>query len=73
MSQTTDHEPAGTGLEHEPPRCAACGDVIGMYELAIHVSPGITRETARAAEPGLFWGPDVRCYHRGCAPLTGRP
>jgi len=49
----------------EWPVCKHCGDVIGVYEPMIVVIEGQTRETSRAAEPGLG---DVLgdCYHGAC-------
>ena len=47
------------------PQCAACLDVIGVYEPAVAVLDGVARHTSRAAEP---WLPltGERCYHLGC-------
>ena len=55
------------------PLCAACRDVIGVYEPAVMVGEGGARATSRAAEPSLpFAGED--CYHLDCyPPLAGVP
>ena len=45
--------------------CAACGDVIGVYEPLIVVDESGVRETSRAAEPRLARGRG-RHYHREC-------
>jgi hypothetical protein len=47
------------------PRCAACGDVIGVYEGLVHVIDGVSRSTSRAAERGVT-SSDGNCYHLGC-------
>lgn len=45
--------------------CAACGDVIGVYEPLVHLHRGLASHTSRAAEPGI--SPAVgRCYHLAC-------
>ena len=49
----------------QPPRCAACQDVIGVYEPLVEVLRGLARRTSRAAEPGIAEaGGDV--YHAHC-------
>lgn len=48
------------------PRCQACGDVIGVYELIVLAVPRGCRETSLAAEPDLADSASV-CMHRACA------
>jgi hypothetical protein len=49
-----------------PPRCAYCGDVIGVYEPAVVVLDGAAhRMTSRAAEPDVVERASER-YHRAC-------
>lgn len=48
------------------PRCARCGDVIGVYELLIHVVNGRPQETSRAAQPELSLGFRGPMYHAAC-------
>jgi hypothetical protein len=55
------HEPR----PDRPPRCAACGDVIGVYEPVVHVAGRLVRETSRAAEPDACLAGAV-CYHAAC-------
>jgi hypothetical protein len=61
-----DHErsdsPASTG---DRPRCAACRDVIGVYERLVHVFGGFVWHTSRAAEPGITAAPGM-LYHLAC-------
>lgn len=47
------------------PRCAACDDVIGVYEPLVHVAGGYARSTSRAAEPDVPCSED-ECYHESC-------
>jgi hypothetical protein len=54
-----------SGGRGSAPHCAACLEVIGVYEPAVAVFDGIARHTSRAAEPGLPLA-DERCYHLGC-------
>lgn len=49
----------------QPPRCAACHDVIGVYEPVVHVFKGLVWRTSRAAEPGVGTAAGER-YHLGC-------
>jgi len=52
----------------EPPRCASCGELIGVYEPIVVVKPdGALRETSIAADPQLETG-GASLYHRGCMP-----
>jgi hypothetical protein len=49
----------------DAPKCAHCGEIIGMYEPVIVVQAGEVHETSRAAELGLT--PVARWhYHRQC-------
>lgn len=49
----------------EPPRCAGCEDVLGVYEPIMHVLGGYARVTSRAAEPGVS-SAEGQCYHADC-------
>jgi hypothetical protein len=50
-----------------PPRCAHCGDVIGVYEPLLEVvGDALERETSRAAEPDLSLAGGAAWYHAGC-------
>jgi hypothetical protein len=48
-----------------PPRCAACGEVLGVYEPLVHVIDRSARRTSRAAEPDVC-GAGSDCYHVVC-------
>jgi hypothetical protein len=52
------------------PRCAACQDVIGVYEPAVVILDGVARHTSRAADRSLR-GADEPCYHLACYPSPG--
>lgn len=52
-------------LSEGPPRCARCGDVMGVYEPLIHVADERVRRTSRAAEPDVCRADGV-CYHASC-------
>jgi len=61
---------------HEPevqsvPLCAACGEVIGVYEPLVHVINGVARRTSRAAEPQLARSQADAVYHLACRDLGG--
>lgn len=66
-----DHErsdsPSSTG---DRPQCAACQDVIGVYEPLVHVFAGFAWRTSRAAEPGIATAPGM-LYHLSCYELLG--
>jgi hypothetical protein len=47
------------------PRCAGCGDVIGIYEPVVLVIGDAVRATSLAAEPGGLFVAGVR-YHSAC-------
>jgi hypothetical protein len=52
-------------------RCAACHEVIGVYEPLVHVLSGLAWRTSRAAEPQIA-AADGHSYHLEChARLTG--
>ncbi len=53
------------------PLCAACGDVIGVYEPLVHVIDGVAHKTSRAAEPQLAQGQGDVLYHLACRDLGG--
>ena len=48
-----------------PPRCAACGEIIGVYEPLVHVAGRLVRQTSRAAEPDACFSGGA-CYHAAC-------
>ena len=51
----------------DQPRCAQCGDVIGVYERFVEtISDTITRETSRAAGANLAATPGASWYHTAC-------
>ncbi len=50
---------------HAPPRCAICGEVIGVYEPLVHVSDETVCRTSRAAEPDVGTRPG-RVFHDAC-------
>lgn len=54
------------------PRCAYCGDAIGVYEPATQVIGALAWVTSRAAEPSLSYGSPGLLYHADCYEL-GRP
>jgi len=47
------------------PRCAACADVIGVYEPLVHVFGDFVWRTSRAAEPGVT-SAEGELYHADC-------
>lgn len=49
----------------EPPRCAHCGEVIGVYEPLVALARGRARETSVAAE-AVSANCDADCFHRAC-------
>jgi hypothetical protein len=53
------------GWPGAPPRCAACDDVIGVYEPLVHTFGAFVRRTSRAVEPGVF-ASEGECYHLDC-------
>lgn len=59
--------PPAKPIRTESPRCAHCGEVIGVYERAIEVAEhGFARETSRAAEPQLASTAGTAVYHACC-------
>jgi hypothetical protein len=54
--QSDSHPPA--------PRCAHCGEVIGVYEPLVAMVEGVPYKTSRAAESGLL--PTGATYHGAC-------
>lgn len=54
-----------TMLGAQCPRCARCGNVIGVYEALIHVHEATVRCTSRAAEPQIVSVPGI-IYHEDC-------
>lgn len=78
MGQTSDDEPlkeadhlrkmarnAPGTLPDRRPRCARCGDVIGVYEPLVHVREALVRRTSRAAEPQIVSASGA-VYHEDC-------
>ena len=51
----------------DAPRCAQCGDVIGVYERIVFVVNGRACASSRAAEPGGCCTGEA-CFHLGCYP-----
>lgn len=47
-------------------RCTSCGDVIGVYELAVLVDELGARYTSLAADPDIELQPGTGYYHRSC-------
>jgi hypothetical protein len=68
-----DHErsdaPSSAG---DPPRCAACLDVIGVYEPLVHVFAGFAWRTSRAAEPSIATAAGM-LYHLECYEKLSEP
>jgi len=58
------------GLVSERPCCAACADVIGVYEPLVHVFGGLAWRTSRAAEPSVA-AADGLLYHLKCYERLG--
>jgi len=55
-----------SGSEHgQPLRCAACGDVVGVYEPLVEVLDGLPRRTSRGSEPDVCRS-GGECYHVAC-------
>jgi hypothetical protein len=52
-------------LFDELPRCARCGEVIGVYERLVEVVAGRARRTSRAADP-LACRTGEACFHARC-------
>ena len=48
--------------------CAACGEVIGVYEPLVHVVGAIAHATSRAADPDLSHRHGL-VYHAACNPF----
>jgi hypothetical protein len=55
-----------------PPRCAGCGDVIGVYEPVVHLVGQYVRKTSRAAEPEVCREGGL-CYHSDCYQAGATP
>jgi hypothetical protein len=49
----------------ERPRCAACLDVVGVYEPLVHLLGGIARHSSRAAERAITIA-GGKLYHLDC-------
>jgi hypothetical protein len=65
--EDASHEPE----VHSVPLCAACGQIIGVYEPLVHVTGGVARKTSRAAEPQLARSQADAVYHLACRDLGG--
>ena len=61
------------GTNDGPPRCVHCGDVIGVYEVLVHVVDGMPEKTSRAAQAGLTGGSPGLFYHFVCYGLAHPP
>lgn len=48
------------------PRCALCGEPLGVYEPLVEVDGERIRRTSRAAAPDLCCGESGSCYHASC-------
>lgn len=48
------------------PHCSYCGDVLGVYEILVHVVNGCPEKTSRAAQPSLNRSSPGRLYHVLC-------
>lgn len=57
-------------LPPQRPRCARCGEVIGVYEPLVHVRDSWAHHTSQAAEPGIVIEPGD-LYHLECCKRTG--
>ena len=55
---------ADSGRPTEPPRCARCGDVVGVYEPYVLVVGDDILYASRASRPDL--PPDGLLYHGEC-------
>jgi hypothetical protein len=51
--------------------CAACRQVIGVYEPLVHVIDGVAHKTSRAADPRLGQGSADAFFHLACRDLGG--
>jgi hypothetical protein len=63
----------GQGERHlvEPPRCAVCEDIIGVYEPLVHLGGDVATRSSRALEPEIC--SSGHCFHLECYErLTGR-
>jgi hypothetical protein len=58
-------------MHEDPPRCAACGDVIGVYEPVVVVRSHAGTVESPEAEPAPPGGAEVR-YHMTCWSATSR-
>lgn len=66
-----DHERSDSASSSgNRPRCAACQDVIGVYEPLVHVFAGFAWRTSRAAEPGITTAAGM-LFHLSCYELRG--
>jgi hypothetical protein len=59
-------------VPEDPPRCAYCGGVIGVYEPAIQLLGGAAVTTSRGSDPDLSAGSPGLLYHAVCRELSQR-
>ncbi len=62
--------PAPLSDSDRTPRCSHCGEVIGVYEPAIHVTGELVARTSRARDPELSSDSPGRLYHVACYELS---
>lgn len=55
------------------PRCALCGEPLGVYEVIVEIDGERIRRTSRAAAPELCCNERVSCYHAGCFERRATP
>ena len=56
----------GTRPLPDRPRCAHCGDVIGVYERFVTVTDSTARERSFVLEPDIACTGGASCYHVAC-------
>ena len=59
-------------VPEDPPRCAYCGGVIGVYEPVIQLLGGTAVTTSRASDPDLSASSPGLLYHAVCRELSRR-
>jgi hypothetical protein len=63
-------EPVGPTLvrpvDDDRLRCSGCGEVIGVYEILVHVVDGRPEKSSRAAQPSLTMRSPGHVYHVLC-------
>jgi hypothetical protein len=53
----------------QPPRCAACGEVLGVYEPVVRVVEDRVYPVSRATGSGPLTPDAGDFYHAGCSPI----